>query len=105
VQSFPKPGGKWQVSTDGGTSPVWSRDGKELFFLGANGKMMAVDVRSGAGNKFDNGLAKPLFDLPNGAFYFDVSREGHFLIPAPVEQTSGGPITVVVNWAAGLRRN
>ncbi len=93
MQSFPKPGGKWQVSTDGGTSPVWSRDGKELFFLGANG------------NKFDNGLAKPLFDLPNGAFYFDVSREGHFLIPAPVEQTSGGPITVVVNWAAGLRRN
>jgi serine/threonine protein kinase len=105
VQSFPKPGGKWQVSTDGGTSPVWSRDGKELFFLGANGKMMAVDVRSGAGNKFDNGLPKPLFDLPNGALSFDVNRDGRFLIAAPVEQTSGAPITVVVNWAAGLNRN
>jgi serine/threonine protein kinase len=105
VQSFPKPGGKWQVSTDGGTSPVWSRDGKELFFLGSNGKMMAVDVKSGAGNKFDNGLAKPLFDLPNGAASFDVSKDGRFLIPAPVEQTAGAPITVVVNWAAGLKRN
>ena len=105
VQSFPKPGGKWQVSTDGATSPVWSRDGKELFFLGANGKMMAVDVRSGAGNKFDNGLAKPLFDLPGDAFTFDVTRDGRFLIPVPVEQASGAPITVVVNWAAGLRRN
>jgi len=105
VQSFPKSGGKWQVSNDGGTSPVWSRDGKELFFLAANGKMMAVDVRNGAGNKFDYGLAKPLFDFPNGTFSFDVSRDGRFLIPAPVEQTSGAPITMVVNWAAGLKRN
>ncbi len=105
VQSFPKPGGKWQISTEGGTSPVWSRDGKELFFLGSNGKMMAVDVRSGAGSKFDHGLAKPLFDLPSGAPSFDVNKDGRFLIPAPVEQTEGAPITVVVNWTAGLKRN
>ena len=64
MQSFPKPGGKWQVSTDGGANPVWSRDGKELFFRGANGKMMAVDVKSGAGNKFDNGLAKAVVRPP-----------------------------------------
>jgi hypothetical protein len=105
VQSFPKPGGKWQVSTDGGANPVWSRDGKELFFLSPNGKMMAVDVKSGAGSKFDNGLAKALFDLPNSASSFDVSKDGRFLIPAPVEQTAAAPITVVVNWAAGLKRN
>jgi serine/threonine protein kinase len=104
VQSFPKPGGKWQVSTDGGANPVWSRDGKELFFLSPNGKMMAVDVKSGAGSKFDNGLAKALFDLPNSASSFDVSKDGRFLIPAPVEQTAAAPITVVVNWAAGLKR-
>jgi Tol biopolymer transport system component len=105
VQSFPKPGGKWKVSTDGGTRPIWSRDGKELFFLGTNEKLMAVEVRSSAGNKFDNGLAKPLFDLPNGAFTFDVSKDGRFLIPGSVEQTAGAPITVVVNWAAGQKRN
>jgi Tol biopolymer transport system component len=105
VQSFPKPSGKWQVSTDGGTRPVWSRDGKELLFLSANGKMMAADVKSGAGNKFDNGLAKPLFDLPGGAGTFDVNKDGRFLIPAPSGQSTGAPITVVVNWAAGLKRN
>jgi Tol biopolymer transport system component len=105
VQSFPKPGGKWQVSTDGGTSPVWSRDGKELFFRSANGKLMVVGVRSGPGNKFDNDLAKPLFDLPGNAGTFDVSKDGRFLIPAPVGQSTSAPITVVVNWTAGLKRN
>ncbi len=105
VQSFPKSGGKWQVSTDGGTGPVWSRDGKELFFRGANGKLMVAVVRSGPGNKFDNDLAKPLFDLPGGAGTFDVNRDGRFLIPAPVGQSTSAPITVVVNWTAGLKRN
>jgi Tol biopolymer transport system component len=104
VQSFPKPGGKWQVSTDGGTSPVWSRDGKELFFRSASGKLMATSVRS-VGNKFDYDGAKPLFDLPGTAGTFDVSKDGRFLIPAPVEQSAGAPITVVVNWLAGLKRN
>jgi hypothetical protein len=73
--------------------------------LSANGKMMAADVKSGAGNKFDNGLAKPLFDLPGGAGTFDVNKDGRFLIPAPSGQSTGAPITVVVNWAAGLKRN
>jgi Tol biopolymer transport system component len=44
VQTFPKPGAKWQVSTNGGERPVWSRDGKELFYIGADGKMMAVET-------------------------------------------------------------
>jgi len=105
VQSFPRPGGKWQVSTDGGASPVWSRDGKELFFRGANGKLMVAGVRSGPGNKFDNDLPKPLFDLPGGAGSFDVNKDGRFLIPAPVGQSASAPITVVVNWTAGLKRN
>ena len=105
VQSFPKPGGKWQVSTDGGISPVWSRDGKELFFRGANGKLMVIAVRNGVGNKFDSDPAKPLFDLPANAGTFDVTKDGRFLIPAPVGQSASAPITVVVNWAAGLKRN
>jgi eukaryotic-like serine/threonine-protein kinase len=105
VQSFPKPGGKWRVSTDGGTSPVWSRDGKELFFRDANGKLMAAEVRSGPGYKFDSDPAKPLFDLPGGAGTFDVTKDGRFLIPAPVGQSTSAPVTVVINWTAGLKRN
>jgi len=106
VQTFPKRGGKWQVSTNGGTRPVWSRDGKELYFIGADGKLMAVDVRSGSGGSFDNGAPKALFDPRIGGTVFDgfgVSKDGRFLIPAVVEQ-SGAPITVVANWTAGLNK-
>jgi len=44
VQSFPNPGGKRQVSIAGGVQPRWRPDGKELFFLGLDGKLMAVTV-------------------------------------------------------------
>jgi Tol biopolymer transport system component/predicted Ser/Thr protein kinase len=104
VQTFPTPGGKWQVSTNGGERPVWSRDGKELYFIGADGKMMAVEVKAGA--KFEAGLPKPLFDshFPSGLSRFDVSKDGRFLMPVQLEQSANAPMTVVVNWTAGLKK-
>jgi hypothetical protein len=60
VTTFPNPGGKWQASTDGGDVPVWGRDGKNLFFLGPDRKMMAVQVKGG--ERFEAGTPKPLFD-------------------------------------------
>ncbi len=60
VQSFPSPGGKRQISNDGGSRPIWSKDGKELFYIGADGKLMAADVKSGV--EFDVGVPKTLFD-------------------------------------------
>jgi hypothetical protein len=101
VTTFPQPGGKWQVSTNGGSYPVWSRDGKELFYIGADGKMMAVEVK--AGPAFEAGIPKPLFDVSSAGSY-DVGKDGRFLIPVPVEQSGTTPITVVVNWQAGLRK-
>jgi serine/threonine protein kinase len=111
VQTFPNPGGKWQVSTSGGNLPVWSRDGKELFFIAAGQnprKMMAVDVKSGAGDsaKFEAGVPKALFDVDSDVAIttgFDVSKDGRFLIPTRPEQTTASPITVVVNWTVGLK--
>jgi serine/threonine protein kinase len=104
VQTFPTPGGKWQVSTNGGDRPVWSRDGKELYFIGADGKMMAVQIKGGT--KFEAGVPKPLFDtrFPSYAAWYDVSKDGRFLIPAELEQASNAPLTVVVNWTAGLKK-
>jgi eukaryotic-like serine/threonine-protein kinase len=60
VQTFPNPGGKWQVSVNGGGKPVWSRDAKELYFIGADKKMMAVEVKGG--DQFEAGVPRPLFD-------------------------------------------
>jgi Tol biopolymer transport system component len=105
VQSFPAPGGKWQVSTNGGERSVWSRDGKELYFVSPDGKMMAAEVKSGS--KFEAGVPKPLFDVrfPSGINpWFDVGKDGRFLIPIQAEQTANAPMTVVVNWQAGLKK-
>ncbi|HYL35145.1 MAG TPA: protein kinase [Bryobacteraceae bacterium] len=104
VQTFPKPEGKWQVSTDGGSRPLWSRDGKELFFIDPRRRMMAVEIQGGA--KFQAGGPKVLFDtrLAGGTTVFDVSKDGRFLVPVQVEDTAAEPISVVINWTAGLKK-
>jgi Tol biopolymer transport system component len=102
VTRFPEPGGKWQVSTNGGAFPVWRRDGRELFYRAADGKLMAVPVAPGS--DFAPGAPIPLFELRaaigglgNGTFY-DVAPDGRFLINMPVQRTSP-PVTVVLNWS------
>jgi serine/threonine protein kinase/Tol biopolymer transport system component len=104
VQTFPGKESKWQISAAGGTRPVWSRDGKELFYIAADNKMMATDVKSGA--EFEHGVARELFEVrmpPRGLF--DVSRDGkRFLILGPVEPEASAPMTLVINWNAGLKK-
>jgi serine/threonine-protein kinase len=102
VQTFPMKGGKWQISTGGGEKPVWSRDGKELYFISADQKMMAATILGGA--QFAS-VPKALFDVRTvTSAWFDVSKEGRFLIPTLVEQAATVPMTVVVNWQAGLKK-
>jgi Tol biopolymer transport system component len=106
VQSFPTPGGKWQISTGGGAVPIWSRDGRELYFISVDRKLMAVDVKptSGPNARFEASVPKVLFQTSINAGFrsYAVARDGRFLIPAPLEQSVNAPYTVVVNWAAAL---
>jgi hypothetical protein len=103
VQTFPTPGDKWQISTHGGLFPVWSRDGKELYFIGADQKLMAADLKDGPDKA---GAPQPLFDirLGGGAEGFDVGNDGRFLVPTQVTQATAAPITVVVNWQTALKK-
>jgi eukaryotic-like serine/threonine-protein kinase len=94
--------GKWLVSTNGGIFPRWRRDGRELFYLADDGKLMAVEIKSGA--NFEAGAAKLLFDTPK--FGHDVTADGQrFIVLTPVEQAQfRSPITVVLNWQAALKK-
>ncbi|HWU36712.1 MAG TPA: hypothetical protein VN203_03635, partial [Candidatus Acidoferrum sp.] len=103
VQTFPEHGGKWQISISGGDLPVWSSEGRELYYISADNKMMAVEVK-GSGTGFQAGVPKALFSVPAQEQY-DVSKDGRFLIHVPVSQNATGvPITVVKNWQAGLKK-
>jgi Tol biopolymer transport system component len=96
--------GKWTISLDGGDKPRWSRDGKELYYIATDGKMMAVPIKGGAA--FAPGTPIPLFDTRvTGFMPFDVAPDGRFLINTlPADATSRSSITVVVNWFAGLEK-
>ena len=101
VMTFPMPSGKWQISTGGGRIPAWSRDGRELYYVSADNKLMAVEIKPGV--KFEAGVPHPLFDVRPGAG-FDVRKDGNFLIPTPAEQSASAPMTVVLNWQLGLQQ-
>jgi Tol biopolymer transport system component len=109
VQPFPGPGGKWQVSTSGGTDARWRTDGKELFFLAPDAKLMAVPVRASA-STFDAGSPAALFQtrtvgggIADLTAQYAVSRDGRFLFNVPDDTSTAAPITVVLNWTPGLK--
>jgi eukaryotic-like serine/threonine-protein kinase len=109
VETFPSSGGKWQVSSSGGYHLAWRHDGKELFYVAADRKMMAVEIK-GEGASFEAGTPKPLFDLRVPTFtgsqaQFAVSADGQkFLIANTFGENRSEPITVALNWAASLKQ-
>ncbi len=110
IQPYPGPGGKWQISTEGGTEPAWNPNGRELFYRGGD-KMMAVEIATQP--SFSAGKPKMLFERPYvptpGTFpFYDVSPDGQrFLMLKPSEQGAASPtqINVVLNWFEELKRN
>jgi Tol biopolymer transport system component len=112
VQPFPSADNELRISTQGGEQPRWSRDGKELFYLAADGKMTVVAVTVSAGPKplLKAGAPVALFDAhivtTNNAFNYDVTGDGkRFLVvtiagAASSTAPSTPPLTVRVNWNA-----
>jgi Tol biopolymer transport system component len=109
VQPYPPgPGGKWQISTDGGQEPVWNPEGGELFYRSLK-KIMAVDIDTESG--FAPGAPRLLFEgpyLPTAASFpfYDVTPDGErFLMLKPVEtEASPTHINVVLNWFEELKQ-
>ena len=107
VRPFPGPGAKSQISTDGGIEPLWSRDGRELFYVNGD-KMMAVDISTRP--TLTAGTPRVLFEgrserSPNFVTAYDVSADGRRFLKvrrAVAEQTAA-QVNVVVNWLEELK--
>ena len=110
VSPFPNASSKWQVSHGGGEEPRWRQDGKELFYLSPDGKLMAAGVK--LGDSFEAMTSVPLFQArrrqkisSQDIFTYAVGENGtKFLFNTVVEQKEAQPLSVILNWNSGLEK-
>ena len=106
IQAYPEPKGKWQVSNGGGQFPAWNPDGREIFYVSADSKLMSVKL------KIDADAVVPsapvgLFAVEGSPFYppYAVAPDGkRFLVRVPV-QSAAQPLEVILNWPALLKKS
>jgi hypothetical protein len=113
IRAFPSAGGKTVVSTIGGTQPRWRHDGKELYYVAPDARLMAVSITASAdGQTVDASAPVPLFwvrlasssGFAPGETQYAVAPDGRFLLNTVVDQANASPITVVLNWTAALKK-
>jgi Tol biopolymer transport system component len=109
VATFPEPTRRHRISTEGGTQPRWSRDGRELFFVTASRTIMAAPFESRSAD-LPAGPARRLFDVmihrqfsSNVPYRYDVAPDGRFLIVIRASDELPALI-LVTNWQAGLEK-
>ena len=107
MQPFPGPGGKWQISTEGGRELIWARNG-EIFYRSGN-KMMAVDITTQP--TFSAGKPRILFErqylsqpFPQTTPLYDVSSDGQRFLMVKQGEQAPTQISVVLNWLEDLKR-
>jgi Tol biopolymer transport system component len=112
VRPFKDVGRKHSVSTEGGIAPRWRPDGKELFYIAPDGKLMATPIL-GAGQTLSIDLPEPLFQtqIVGGGtaawskIQYDVLPDGqHFLINKAIDDPSASPINIITNWTRALKK-
>jgi len=108
VEPYPQLGYKRQVSVGGGGQPQWRADQRELFYLSADRSVVAVEIETSVGMHFAR--PRPLFRASLGGnpadareVYAAAADGSRFLLAGQVEENTGRPITVIVDWAAGIR--
>jgi Tol biopolymer transport system component len=107
VQSFPDPTTRTQISTAGGAQPRWRRDGKELFFVALDGRLMAAPLTLNANHLLEAGAPVPLFmtHMPGGAVpspqkqQYAVSPDGQrFLLNIVLDDAGSSAVSLILNW-------
>ena len=111
VRPFPNvDDGQWQVSTGGGTAPLWARNGRELFFLSLSGQLTAVPVQTGPSLSFGNPevVIEQTYSIDHIGRHYDISPDGkRFLMikqSDPDDETARAQLILVQNWLEELKR-
>ncbi|MEO8097575.1 MAG: protein kinase [Acidobacteriota bacterium] len=102
---FPGPGGKRQISADGGGLPRWRRDGKEIFYVTQDGQLMAAEVAVRNGT-LEVGKVQKLFDgiIMSRGITYDVAADGQKFLVVDDGVSASRPLTLLQNWTAALRK-
>jgi Tol biopolymer transport system component len=106
VVPFPTTSRRWQISSQGGSFPRWRQDGREIFFVSRDNKLMAVDVRTDGGT-LAVGQPRALFEARavGPRFFYDVAPDGQrFLVNTLRDGSSASTVALVSNWIGALRR-
>jgi eukaryotic-like serine/threonine-protein kinase len=105
VQPFPGPGGRQSISSNGGGQPRWRRDGKELFYIGLDGRLMAVPIELTNEGQLSANAPVPLFVTNIGAavqinnrHQYEVSHDGQRFLMNTIVEEAAAPITLLLNW-------
>jgi len=106
IQSFPEPHGKFQISTGGGQYPQWASNGRELFYVALDNKLVAVSLEISV-DSVRPSPPRPLFTMPiseNGWSPYDTTPDGQKFLVRAVPPQASQALTVIVNWPALLKR-
>lgn len=101
VARYPDPGGRDQISTDGGSDPVWSTNGREMFFQSGN-KLMAAAIETTT--ELRAGVPKAVFEGPFESF--DIAPDGQrfVLVRSAYPNLPPWPLVVVLGWSDEIER-
>jgi Tol biopolymer transport system component/DNA-binding winged helix-turn-helix (wHTH) protein len=104
VRPYPGPGGKWQISTDGGTAPVWAADGRQLFYRHGN-DLMAVALRTAAAGELVPAAPEvALAGVESSRYALGPGGRGFIVLRSMRSGSSGGHLDVVLGWSLELQR-
>ena len=109
MQPYPGPGGKWQISTEGGREPIWARNGREIFYRNGD-QMMSVEITTEP--TFSARTPKMLFEGGNfqaaqlSRAHYDVTLDGQrfLMVQASKQEQTSQQINVVLNWFEELKQ-
>jgi Tol biopolymer transport system component len=110
VRRFPDSGGKWQITTAGGMTPRWRRDGRELFFRGLDGRVMSVAMPPNLGNSFEYDTPKqvfaPVYAVRDQQPMFDVTPNGTQFVMVQDRAANEGTthVMLIFNWFEDVKR-